>query len=216
MESAIDSKSLPGHKAASQSLQHYGKLGVLPFELREPIYINLLSTGHPALMQCSKLLYADMAPLLTKHGICRLNIISDRDEDIIRPHKRIPDNKIQHFDVIVNKKPRVDGRPANRPTYPYTPHLFLSRLIIPLLPIARVGKTFHISLSYDIFYEEISAARKNFVSLRYLTGFETFTVRGHLSGPSRLMEWKTPHTRESWVALCETKRGSRDISVTRC
>lgn len=58
--------------AESNNLQHYGKLGDLPLELREPIYKNVLSSGHVALMRCSRILYAEMANLIYEHGIYRL------------------------------------------------------------------------------------------------------------------------------------------------
>ena len=52
-----------------------GMLGRLPQELRDIIYQDVIASGHTSILRTSKALYKDMKPVVSSHGLYRVQII---------------------------------------------------------------------------------------------------------------------------------------------
>lgn len=184
-----------GVESKSDTLQPYGKLGVLPIEVREPIYIELLRTGHLALMRCSKHLQVELSERIYEHGVCRLKFGFDEEPDTFPNHLRMGSeemaasypsknitDKIQHFVFIIN------GKVESLPQYPITYYTYMDRMRPWCSPFGirptRAGKTCHVSMSYELFYEKLIRWPSRSDRVQSLDGFETVTVKGHFRDAS--------------------------------
>lgn len=174
MKSHADTTAIPATQIQPEPPSSRGLLDLLPLELREPIYKDVISTGHTALMRCSKTLFAETADLIFEHGICRLEFASEKPESLYPSEETTA--KIQSFEIVVQQEiPESYWYLWYSKSY----ESYMSRNPFngDIKP-PRLGKSFHLSMPSALCCELIGRMPPATTDpLHHLKGFETVSLQ---------------------------------------